>query len=174
MESRIGFRNGSNVNPATDSATKRGLFDGLLLPIRAIRIRLALAKKRASARLRINKANNQSMLVDLWPTLRPHHSQSPYKLGPTLPLYRVVSIPSNGDQIRPIGSDMTLRDEPNTLSNIHPPPPLPYESQTRHHRIIRRLRRATMRPSTRLSLRGPPPPSTVLTPLPHQGRRKPR
>jgi hypothetical protein len=28
-------------------------------------------KKRANARRRINKANNQSMLVDHWPTLRP-------------------------------------------------------------------------------------------------------
>jgi hypothetical protein len=57
--------------PELDNAPKWGTFTGLLIPRAAVRTRLGRVKKLATARLRINKSNNQSMLVDHWPTLRP-------------------------------------------------------------------------------------------------------
>ncbi len=57
--------------PKLINAPKWGTFTGLLIPRGAVRTRLGRAKKLATARLRINKANNQSMLVNHSPTLRP-------------------------------------------------------------------------------------------------------
>jgi len=84
--------------PTSDNGPKRGPFDYLLLPRGAVRIRLTLAKKRATARRRINKANIQSMLVDHWPKFRPPSLPVTTKIRAyTHP--RAVFIPSARDHI---------------------------------------------------------------------------
>ena len=108
--------------PTTNNAAKWGPFDGLLLPRGAVRIRFALSKKRNTTRRSINKVNNQSMLLDHWPTLRSPSFPISTQIRTYTPPSRVVSIPLDGNLIRIIRSDMIPRCGPNTLSNTHPLP----------------------------------------------------
>jgi hypothetical protein len=68
-----------------DTPPKWGLFDGYFLSSGAIRVRLAWPRRRQTNRRRTSAKNNQSMLVDHWPTLRPPSIPIPAKIGTLLP-----------------------------------------------------------------------------------------
>jgi hypothetical protein len=106
--------------PERDNAPKRGTFHGLLILRGAVSTRLVRAKKLATARLRINKANNQPMLLDPWPTLRPPSLPITTEIRAYTPPSRVVSILLVGNQIRTIRTDTILRCGSSTHSITHP------------------------------------------------------